>query len=118
MVGYALIRRGNVLWHRRAMITATVFAALFLIVYVGRASLLHTTKLYPGQGSIRVVYFVVLISHTIIAVLVAPFAIVTLRRALGGRFASHRAVARITFPMWLYTAATGWVVYWMLYHAG
>ena len=114
-VGYVCIRRGRVRWHRRCMVGASVFAVLFLVVYVTRAALLPT-RFFPGQGTIRVVYFGVLISHTTIAVLVAPFAFVTLRRALAGRFTQHRQIARITLPMWIYTAVTGWLVYWLLYH--
>jgi putative membrane protein len=96
------------------MLTASVFAALFLIVYVTRAALLPT-RFFPGEGMIRVIYFGVLISHTVIAVLVAPLALVTLRRALSGNFLKHRQIARVTLPMWLYTAATGWLVYVLLY---
>ncbi len=117
LLGYACIRSGRVAWHQRAMVTATIFAALFLVVYVTRAILLPT-RFFPGEGTIRIVYFAVLISHTIIAVLVGPFAFVTLRRALAGRFAKHRQIARITLPMWTYTAVTGWVVYMLLYHLG
>lgn len=117
LLGYACIRSGRVAWHQRAMVTATIFAALFLVVYVTRAILLPT-KLFPGDGTIRVIYLAVLFSHVVIAILVAPFAFVTLRRALAGRFAKHRQIARITLPMWTYTAVTGWVVYMLLYHLG
>ena len=115
LIGYACIRRRQVVWHRRSMLTASVFAALFLIVYVTRAALLPT-RFFPGQGAIRLVYFGVLISHTVIAVLVAPLAFVPLRRALSGNFLKHRQIARVTLPMWLYTAVTGWLVYLLLYH--
>jgi putative membrane protein len=114
VVGYVCIRNKRVLWHRRSMLTASVFAALFLIVYAARAILLGS-KIFPGEGISRTVYLVILISHTIVATLVAPFAFVTLRRALAGRFAKHRHIARVTLPMWIYTAVTGWVVYMMLY---
>lgn len=113
-VGYACIRAHKVVWHRRLMLTASVFAALFLIVYVSRYLLLGS-KLYPGEGTLRVVYFVILISHTTIAIAVAPLAFVTLRRALAGRFQLHRKIARITLPLWIYTAITGWLVYMLLY---
>ncbi len=96
------------------MITASVFAALFLIVYVTRYLVLGS-KIYPGDGVSRTVYFTILISHTVIAVAVAPLAFVTLRRALNGRYGLHRKIARITLPLWVYTAVTGWVVYMMLY---
>src|SRR5687767_5208878 len=89
VVGYVLIRTHHVTWHRRAMITASIFAAAFLVVYVTRWALLGS-KGYEGDGSVRVVYFIVLISHVIVAILVAPFAFVTLRRALAGRFNKHR----------------------------
>ena len=115
VIGYAFIRRGQVRQHRRCMLGASAFAALFLIVYVTRAVLLPT-RFFPGEGTIRTVYFGVLISHTIIAVLVGPLAFVTLRRALAGRFVQHRQIARVTLPMWVYTAVTGWLVYMLLYH--
>jgi putative membrane protein len=115
VIGYACIRSRRIIWHRRSMLTASVFAALFLIVYVSRYLLLGS-KIYPGEGVSRVVYLTILISHTLIAIAVAPLAFVTLRRALAGRFKLHRQIARVTLPMWIYTAVTGWVVYLLLYH--
>src|ERR1700704_276792 len=112
--GYAFIRNRRITWHRRSMITATVFAALFLVVYVTRYIVLGS-KIYPGEGVSRVLYFAVLIPHIIIAIAVAPLAFVTLRRAFRGRFGKHRQIARITLPLWIYTAVSGWVVYLMLY---
>jgi putative membrane protein len=113
-VGYACIRARKIAWHRRSMLTASVFAALFLIVYVTRYIWLGS-RIYPGDGVSRVVYLAILISHTTIAIAVAPLAFVTLRRALSGRFKPHRQIARITLPLWIYTAITGWVVYMLLY---
>jgi putative membrane protein len=114
VIGYLCIRSRKIIWHRRSMLTASVFAALFLIVYVTRFIVLGS-KIYPGDGVSRVVYLAILISHTTIAIAVAPMAFVTLRRALRGRFRTHRQIARITLPMWIYTAVTGWVVYMLLY---
>jgi putative membrane protein len=114
VVGYVCIRRRKVVWHRRSMLTASVFAALFLVVYVTRFLVLGS-KVYPGEGVSRVLYLSILVSHTTIAIAVAPLAFVTLRRALAGRFRLHRQIARITLPMWIYTAVTGWVVYMLLY---
>jgi putative membrane protein len=114
-IGYIFIRTGRVAWHRRLMLTASVFAALFLVVYVTRYLLLGS-KVFPGEGVSRIIYFAILIPHTIVAVAVAPLAFFTLRRALRGKFAAHRQLARITLPLWVYTAVSGWVVYWMLYH--
>jgi putative membrane protein len=112
--GYLCIRRRRIAWHRRSMITATVFAALFLVVYVTRYIVLGS-KIYPGDGVSRVLYFGILIPHIIIAIAIAPLAFVTLRRAFARRFGKHRQIARITLPLWLYTAVSGWVVYLMLY---
>lgn len=114
LLGYYFIRRKRVIPHRRSMITATVFAGLFLVVYVTRAFLFET-KFFAGDGWVRVIYLAILISHTVLAILVGPFALVTLRRAFKGDFIRHRQIARITFPMWLYVASTGWVIYAMLH---
>jgi len=113
-IGYVCIRSRRIVWHRRSMLTASVFAALFLVVYVTRYLWLGS-KIFPGEGVSRVVYLFILVSHIGIAIAVAPLAYVTLRRALGGRFKLHRQIARITLPMWIYTAVTGWVVYMLLY---
>ncbi|HEY0581333.1 MAG TPA: DUF420 domain-containing protein [Chloroflexota bacterium] len=114
VAGYIFIRTHHITWHRRSMIAASIFAALFLIVYVTRYLTLGS-KIFPGEGVSRTIYFAVLIPHTIIAIAVAPLAYVTLRRALAGRFQKHRQIARITLPLWVYTAISGWVVYMMLY---
>jgi putative membrane protein len=104
----------RITWHRRSMITASVFAALFLVVYVTRFLTLGS-KIFPGDGVSRVIYFSILIPHIIIAIAVGPLAFFTLRRALNRRFQKHRQLARITVPLWIYTAVSGWVVYAMLY---
>jgi uncharacterized membrane protein YozB (DUF420 family) len=70
---------------------------------------------FRGAGWARPVYFSILISHTILAAVIVPVVIVTLKRALGGRFERHRAIARWTFPLWLYVSVTGVVIYFMLY---
>ena len=113
-VGYVLIRRKNVRWHRRAMLTATTFAALFLVVYVTRY-LLFAPKIFAGEGWVRTAYLLLLGSHTILASILGPLVLVTLWRALRGDYARHRRLARVTFPAWLYVAVTGWVIYAMLH---
>lgn len=115
LVGYIFIRQGKVRNHRISMITATTFAALFLIVYVTRA-LTTETKLFAGHGITRDIYLTILTSHTILATIIIPLVLLTLYRALRGRFGKHRSIARITLPVWLYVAVTGWVIYMMLYH--
>jgi putative membrane protein len=114
-LGYAFIRRKLVLYHKRSMITATVFAGLFLAVYVVRY-LLFDPKVFAGEGLVRALYLLILASHTVLAIAVGPLVLVTLRRALRADYNSHRRIARITLPIWGYVVASGWVVYLMLYH--
>jgi putative membrane protein len=97
------------------MLTGTAFAALFLALYVIRA-ILFQTKRFAGHGIVRTVYLTILASHTLLAIAVAPLALITLFLAFRGDFARHRRIARVTLPIWLYVAATGWIIYWMLYH--
>jgi uncharacterized membrane protein YozB (DUF420 family) len=113
--GYYFIRRGRVNAHRTCQISALVASVLFLISYVVYHQH-HGTTRFPGQGVSRAIYFTILTSHTILAVVIVPFVIVTLRRALRGDFLRHRALARWTLPMWLYVSVTGVLVYVMLYH--
>jgi putative membrane protein len=115
IVGYVCIRRRRIKWHRRCMLTAAVFAALFLVVYVTRY-IAFGSKIFPGEGVSKVIYFAILIPHIIIAIAVAPLAFITIRRALRGRYAKHRQIARVTVPLWIYVALSGWAVYWMLFH--
>ena len=98
------------------MLTATVFAALFLVVYVTRF-LLFQPKVFAGEGLLRAVYLVILGSHTVLAIAVGPLALVTLRRAFKAQYRRHRQIARVTLPIWLYVVATGWTVYLMLHAA-
>lgn len=112
--GYLCIRQHRVEAHKWAMLTATTFAALFLVVYIVRYLLLGS-KLYTGEGLERVVYFAVLISHTILATILGPMVLVTIYRALTRQFRRHRRIARLTLPVWLYVAVTGWIIYLMLY---
>jgi putative membrane protein len=113
-LGYIFIRRKQIERHRKAMLTATTFAALFLVVYVSRA-LLFETKLFAGDGWTRAVYLTILVSHTILAIAVGPLVLVTLRRALRGDFLKHRRIARVTAPIWAYVVVTGWIIYLMLH---
>jgi putative membrane protein len=111
--GYVFIRQKRISLHRKAMLTATTFAALFLVVYVTRYAL-YETKIFAGDGLVRAIYLVILVSHTILAVAVGPMVLVTLRRALREDFFSHRRIARITVPVWAYVVVTGWIIYMML----
>ncbi|HEY1423641.1 MAG TPA: DUF420 domain-containing protein [Candidatus Acidoferrum sp.] len=112
--GYAAIRTGKREAHKRFMISAFVVSCAFLISYlVYHYRVGHVP--FAGQGWIRPVYFVLLTSHTILAVVIVPLILITLRRAWTERFDKHRAIARWTLPLWFYVSVTGVIVYWMVY---
>src|SRR5712664_167583 len=112
--GYAAIRAGKRDVHKYYMVSAfgvsTVFLASYLIYHfrVGHV-------VFQGQGWIRPVYFALLVSHTILAVVIVPLILVTLRRAWLEKFDKHRLIARWTLPLWLYVCVTGVIVYLLLY---
>ena len=110
------IRRGNVQAHRRLMLSALAVSGLFLVSYVTYHAQYGSVK-FTGQGLVRPVYFVILVTHVILAAAIVPLVAVTLCRALRGDFPLHRRIARWTYPVWLYVSVTGVIVYYMLYHA-
>jgi uncharacterized membrane protein YozB (DUF420 family) len=112
--GFLMIKRGRIDVHRRFMLSAFAMSVLFLISYV----IYHMnvlSKPFTGQGPIRIVYYVILVSHILLAMTVPPLAIITLSRGLRMRVDRHVAIARWTLPIWLYVSVTGVVVYLMLY---
>lgn len=113
--GYYFIRRKNVSAHRNCQIGALTASVLFLISYIVYHSHHGVTK-FAGQGIARPVYFTILFTHTVLAVVIVPFVIVTVRRAKRRDFQRHKAIARWTLPLWLYVSLTGVIVYLMLYH--
>ncbi len=116
LVGWYLIRaRRNMTWHRNTMLLATTFAALFLVTYVTRWAT-YGSKPFEGTGAWRIVYFANLAPHIVLALALGPLVARLLYLALHTRdFAAHRRLARVTLPIWLYVAASGWLVYYMLY---
>jgi uncharacterized membrane protein YozB (DUF420 family) len=112
--GYRFIRRRAISAHRACMLAAFTVSIIFLISYVVYHAQVGSVR-FPGTGWVRGVYLGILITHTILAALVPPLAIVTLSRALRGNFERHRRLARWTFPIWLYVSVTGVVVYVLLY---
>lgn len=114
LTGWWLIRRGRRVAHRRAMLAALATSTLFLVSYLAYHFEVGSVR-FTGQGPVRTVYLAILISHTVLAVAIVPLVLVTLARALRGRFEAHRALARITLPLWLWVSSSGVVVYWMLY---
>jgi len=115
VAGYLFIRRRRVTAHRACMALAVLTSAVFLVSYVTYHVQVGSVR-FQGTGWIRPLYFTILVTHTVLAVVIVPLVLVTLSRALRGRFDRHRAIARVTLPLWLYVSVTGVVVYVMLYH--
>lgn len=120
VTGYVLVRRRRIAAHRKAMLAAFVSSIVFLVSYLLYHSLLalylgQGPTRFRGEGLIRPVYFFILLSHTLLAVVIVPFVLITLRRGLRRQDERHRRIARWTFPLWLYVSATGVIVYLFLY---
>lgn len=120
IMGYAMIRRRQIEKHRVLMLSAFYTSIAFLISYVLYHSLVayylgQGPTRFKGEGIIRPVYFTILISHTILAVAVVPFILITLWRGLRRQDERHRRIARWTLPLWLYVSVTGVLVYLLLY---
>lgn len=113
-VGWILIRRGRIAQHRAVMIAAFSTSVLFLISYLTYHAQIGS-KHFPGTGTVRIVYFTILLTHTVLAATIVPLVLITLSRGLKRRDARHRAIARWTMPLWMYVSVTGVVVYLMLY---
>jgi putative membrane protein len=114
VIGYVLMRARRIELHRRVMLAAFITSSLFLVCYVTYHAQVGSVR-FTREGFVRPLYFTILISHVTLAAAVLPLAIVTLTRGLKGRFARHRAIARWTFPIWLYVSITGVLVYVLLY---
>ena len=114
--GYAAIRNGKVAMHKAFMLSAFTVSSIFLIsylIYHARVGSVH----FQGQGWIRTAYFALLGSHTILAAVIVPMILITIRRAWREQFDRHRVIARWTLPLWFYVSVTGVIVYFLLYHA-
>ena len=112
--GYVAIRGGRRDIHRRFMLAACGTSSMFLVSYLVYHFQVGSVR-YTGQGTMRTVYFAILISHTLLAVVIVPLVLVTLTRAVRERIPAHRKIARVTLPIWAYVSVTGVVIYWMLY---
>lgn len=112
--GFFFIRNRNIPAHRKCMLAACVTSSLFLVCYVTYHSFFGSTT-FKGIGWIRPVYFTILLTHTVLAVVIVPMVLLTLFRALRERFDAHRRIARWTLPLWLYVSVTGVIVYLLLY---
>ncbi len=115
-LGFIFIKSGNKKAHKRCMISAFATSVIFLVCYVAHKVLVrgvHTP--FGGEGAIRMIYYGMLISHIILAIAIVPMVVVTMSRAFKENFAAHKAIARWTWPVWMYVSITGVLVYFFLY---
>jgi putative membrane protein len=113
IAGVVAIKNGKRKLHERLMTTAIALSVSFLVMYVAYHMTTDSTK-FGGEGMIRNIYFFILISHIFLSIAVIPLVLVTYVRALANKFDKHKKIAKITFPIWLYVAVTGVVVYLMI----
>jgi len=114
IAGVSAMKRGHREKHQRLMLTATSLATLFFVLYVTRISLGGLTA-FAGPGTLKVIYLAILASHVALALVQAPMTLVTLYRAFKGNFPSHKKVARVVYPIWVYVSFTGVLVFGLLH---
>ncbi|WP_440068324.1 DUF420 domain-containing protein [Tenacibaculum discolor] len=107
------IKNGKRKLHEQLNTTAIICSTLFLVMYVAYHMTSDSTK-FGGEGIVKYVYFFILITHILLSIIIIPFVLITFMRARLGNFSEHRKIAKITFPLWLYVAVTGVVVYLMI----
>lgn len=114
VLGLRAVRAKRVEAHKRLMLSSLVFSLLFLVGYLTRHALVGSTK-FAGTGAWRVLYFSILTTHTILAIVNLPLVLTTATLGIRGRLDRHRKLARIAAPIWLYVSATGVLIYILLY---
>lgn len=107
------VKNRNYLLHKRLMIGALVLSIFFLVFYISHHLLAGETK-FGGTGTIKLIYFIILITHIFLAAIILPFILLTAYRALTGEYERHKKIARYTWPLWFYVAVTGPVVYFFI----
>jgi uncharacterized membrane protein YozB (DUF420 family) len=115
IAGYRFIRALRIDAHRKCQVAAFLTSTVFLVSYLVY-HYYHGESRFLGQGLVRPLYFTILISHVILAIVIVPLILITLYRAARGDFIRHKRIARWTLPLWLYVSVTGVIVYLMLYH--
>lgn len=108
--GFIAIRKKELLWHRNLMISAFFLSAVFLVSYV-ISKISNEPVPYGGEGVLRYLYFFILITHILLSAIIVPLVLFTIYRGLTGEVEKHRRIARYTFPVWMYVAITGVLVY-------
>jgi len=114
VTGRTLIARGRIAAHRAVMLTAFATSSIFLASYLYYHAHVGSVH-FRGTGWSRPLYYTILTSHTILAIVIVPMILITLRRAWTEKFDKHRAIAKWTLPLWFYVSVTGVIVYWMVY---
>jgi putative membrane protein len=112
-VGFYFIKHRNIAAHRASMLLAFAFSSAFLVSYIANHTL-HGDTIFPGHGPVREIYLSILASHVALSIVALPMVLTTFFFSLTGRFAIHRRIARVTFPIWLYVSITGVVVFLFL----
>lgn len=113
LIAYSAIRRKNINLHEQLMKTAIGLSVIFLVMYVAYHMTADPTP-FGGEGFIRYVYYFILISHIILSISIIPLVLITYVRAISNLFYEHKKIARYTFPIWMYIAVTGVIVYLMI----
>lgn len=110
---FLAVKNKNIVLHKKLMKTAIVLSALFLVLYVAYHMTSDSTK-FEGEGTIKYVYYTVLISHILLSIIVIPFVLITFVRGITNDIDRHKKIAKFTFPLWLYVAVSGVLVYIMI----
>ena len=113
IIAFIAIKNKNIVLHENLMTTAILCSVVFLVMYVAYHMTSDSTK-FGGEGTIKYVYFFILITHIILSIIVIPFVLITYVRAITNNIEKHKKIAKITFPLWLYVAVSGVVVYIMI----
>jgi len=113
VVAVSVIKKGNRLLHEKLMKFAITLSVLFLLLYIAYHMTSDSTS-FGGEGAIAYFYYFILFTHILLSIVVIPFVLITYVRAISNNFERHKKIARITFPLWLYVAVTGVIVYLMI----
>ena len=113
ILAFMAIRKKNIKLHERLMKFAIILSVVFLVMYVAYHMTSDSTQ-FEGEGVIKYLYYFILITHILLSIIVIPFVLITYVRAITNNIEKHKKIAKITFPLWLYVAVTGVVVYIMI----
>ncbi|CAH8281380.1 putative membrane protein [Mariniflexile fucanivorans] len=113
VIAFFAIKNKKIVLHENLMTTAIWCSALFLVMYVAYHMTSDSTK-FGGEGPIKYVYYFILLTHILLSIIIIPFVLITYVRAITNNIEKHKKIAKITFPLWLYVAVTGVIVYIMI----